>query len=130
VVRVQVRAVAALAAVVLVACTLLVGWHKATVTHGVCVEHGDEVHLDRVGDAERAQAGDADQIGTSTWELIDGDHHCAIAAISRDPHAACGGDAAAAAPDLSDDATTPPPARAAAAAVALYRLAPKTSPPV
>ena len=128
-VRAHVRAVAALAAVVLVACTFLVGWHKATVMHGVCAEHGDELHVGRVGDDPHPEHGDAAELHDSPWELVDGDHHCAIAAASRDPHAAPGGHDAAAAPDLSDDATPLPPALVAAHAVALYRLAPKTSPP-
>lgn len=125
------RALAGLAAVVLVACTLLVGWHKATVTHGVCVEHGDELHLgvNIIGsDHERAQDSDSDQIESSTWELVDGDHHCVIAATSRDPLAA--GATLGASPDFADDHALLTPALAAPAAVALYRLAPKTSPPV
>jgi hypothetical protein len=125
-----VRALGAFAACVLVACTLLAGWHKATVAHGVCVEHGDELHLDKIGDHDRAPASDSDQIEPSTWVLVDGDHHCAIAATSRDPLAAPGAAEAAAAPDLSDDPTGAPPTLAAAPAVVLYRLAPKTSPPV
>jgi hypothetical protein len=123
------RALAAFAAVVLVGCTLLVGWHKATVMHGVCAEHGDELHLDRVGEHQRAEASDSAQIESSTWVQGDGDHHCTIAATSRDPIAAGASHAAAAAPDVSDHASLPH-ALVAPAAVALYRLAPKTSPPV
>lgn len=124
------RALAAFAALSLVTCTLLAGWHKATVAHGVCVEHGEALHLDRISDRDRAPASDSDQIEPSTWVLVDGDHHCAIAATSRDPLAAPGAAEAAAAPDLSDDPTALPPVLAATPAVALYRLAPKTSPPV
>ena len=123
------RALAAFAAVMLVGCMLLVGWHKATVMHGVCAEHGDELHLDRVSEHERAEASDSAQIESSTWVQVDGDHHCVIAATSRDPVSTAAAHAAAAAPDVSDHAP-PPPALVAPAAVALYRLAPKTSPPV
>jgi hypothetical protein len=123
------RALAAFAAVMLVGCTLLVGWHKATVMHGVCAEHGDELHLDRVGEHERAEASDSAQLESSTWVQVDGDHHCVIAATSRDPISTAAGHDLAALPDLCDD-TSPPHALVAPAAVALYRLAPKTSPPV
>jgi hypothetical protein len=123
------RALAAFAAVVLVGCTLLVGWHEATVMHGVCVEHGDELHLDRVSDHERAEASDSDQVESSTWVPVDGDHHCVITGTSRDPITAGASPDVAAAAALADE-PSPPPALAAPAAVALYRLAPKTSPPV
>ena len=132
------RALAGFAAVVLVACTLLVGWHKATVTHGVCVEHGDELHLDRIiigdegivagGDHERAAPSESAQLESSTWQLRDGDHHCAIAATSRDPLAASSTEHAVA-PAWVDDFRTPP-VTAGPAPRTLYRLAPKTSPPV
>lgn len=138
-VRAHTRALAGFAAFVLVACTLLVGWHEATVMHGVCAEHGDELHLDVItigdggtvagGDHERAEASDSDQIESSTWVPVDGDHHCVIAATSRDPITTAAGHDVAAAADLSEP-TSLPPALAGPAAVAIYRLAPKTSPPV
>ena len=128
-VRAHTRALAGFAAFVLVACTLLVGWHKATVMHGVCAEHGDELHLDRVGEDRRAEAGDSAQIEPTAWVPVDGDHHCVIAATSRDPITTAVGHELAAAHDLSEP-TSLPAALAAPAVVALYRLAPKTSPPV
>jgi hypothetical protein len=36
---------AALAAIFLVASMGLAGWHRATVIHGRCFEHGEELHL-------------------------------------------------------------------------------------
>jgi hypothetical protein len=125
-----VRALAATAAFVLVACTLLVGWHRATVTHGVCAEHGGDLHLDKVAEHACAHDSDADQVDGNTWELRDGDHHCQILATSRDPLSAPAAATAAAAPDPFDDGAAPPPALAAPAGLARYRLAPKTSPPV
>jgi len=124
------RAVAALAALVLVAGVLVVGWHKAAVAHGVCTEHGEELHLQRLS-APAQDHGPATEtrIGASTWELRDGDHHCTIAATSRDP-ATAGVDAPVVlAADEPVDLLALPAALADARTV-LYRLAPKTSPPV
>lgn len=121
------RALAGFAAAVLVACTLLVGWHKATVTHGVCVEHGDELHLDQISDHERASSSDSAQLESSTWQLRDGDHHCAIAATSRDQVDATSSEHEIA-PVASGEVWQPP--ITSPSARSLYRLAPKTSPPV
>jgi hypothetical protein len=124
------RATAALAALVLVGTTLLVGWHKANVEHGVCAEHGEQLHLRRVAELAPQDAADhAARIGAATWELKDGDHHCAVAATTRsatsaDTHAPQIVDAGEHVEQLAL------PAQLAVAHVELYRLAPKTSPPV
>ena len=80
------RATAALAALVLVGATLLVGWHKASVEHGVCAEHGEELHLRRLNPTVASPAAEPDgasRVGAATWELKDGDHHCAVAATTH-----------------------------------------------
>ena len=124
------RATAALAALVLVGTTLLVGWHKAHVEHGVCAEHGEELHLQRVAETPaEAPADHAARIGAATWELKDGDHHCAVAATCR---SAASADTHA--PQIVDagEHVLPLalPAQLEATPVAVYLIAPKTSPPV
>jgi uncharacterized protein (DUF2237 family) len=123
------RATAALAALVLVGTTLLVAWHKAHVEHGVCAEHGEELHLERTGASTAQPVDDASRIRPSTFELEDGDHHCAVAATTR--HATTGGAHAPQVVDAGEHAVQLAlPAQLAALHVELYRLAPKTSPPV
>jgi len=124
------RATAALAVLVLVGSTLLVGWHRASVAHGVCAEHGEELHLRRIGqrDATQVPADGATRIGASTWELRDGDHHCAVAATTRDP-ATAGADAPALVAVVEPDDAPALPVDPTGATAVLYHLAPKTSPP-
>jgi hypothetical protein len=122
------RIVAAVAALLVVGGTLVVGWHRATVTHGVCVEHGDELHLERVADHERASADGVARMEASTWEVRDGDHHCQVAATSRTAVAVGDDPTVSQAPPASVDQDLPHTV-ARASAVALLRIAPKTSPP-
>lgn len=131
------RAIAAVSAALLIACTLLVDWHRATTMHGVCAEHGDELHLVQVDELRGApdahghdpgDAGDPAEVTRSSFVPTDGDHHCQITATTTvrmpdvDDH-----------PRAAPTAATDPhaiPAAAPLAARALFRLAPKTSPPV
>lgn len=126
--RVVHRLVAALSAAALVVGVLLVGWHQATVIHGVCVEHGGELHLDKVADHDHAQDDPTSRLERSAWILGDGDHDCTILATASAALVAPG----APSPVLAHEDAAPalPAARADAAVVAIYRLAPKTSPPV
>lgn len=122
------RLVAAIAATALVAGLLLVGWHQASVTHGVCVEHGGELHLSKVADHDHDQDDPTSRVEQSAWVLGDGDHDCSILASSR--HATVTADVAVVVVARQDDAPALPAACSDATPVAIYQLAPKTSPPV
>lgn len=124
------RTIAALLGLVaIVLGTVGVHRHVTTVEHGRC-EHGAEVHLEQVGEpvlaASMSEPGTGPVLAEPVWWESEGDHHCgAIAPI------------VCAAPELQA-ALVPAPAGAedeppgtsrVAVATALYRLAPKTSPP-
>jgi hypothetical protein len=122
------RTVAALAALVLVATMGLAGWHRATVLHGHCAEHGDALHLEKVADVTVVADAGVSTISSSAFLLEDGDDHCEILAASHTTAAVATGPhphvtvAAHVAPTLPDTLVAP-------GAAALYLLAPKTSPP-
>ena len=117
----------------LLGCTMLIGWHRATVAHGRCVEHGDEIHLDRVGGvtawvADGVDDGDGqDHLGASDWAARDGDHHCDLLTA---PHGVASIDTPRLdAAHLEAPPAPPAPRVVAPASASLFRLAPKTSPP-
>jgi len=125
------RAIAALLGL----CAILLGTvgvhrHVTTVEHGWCEEHGAEVHLERVGAPGEgphvAQAGGGPVLAEPVWWESEGDHHCgAIAPIC------CAQPALQAALITAPAGAEPerPSLSRVAIATALYRLAPKTSPP-
>jgi hypothetical protein len=127
--RRRVRLLAASAAALLVATSLLVSWHRASVIHGVCADHGDAMHLEKLADHAHAPDDPISHLEDGTWLPGEGDHHCAILAIARDPLGAPG-DGGPVAEAAAGDPGDLPTARVPAPAGALYRLAPKTSPPV
>lgn len=106
-----------------------VGVHRhATVeTHARC-EHGAEVHVERVGEAVAVpDAGGGPVLADPVWWESEGDHHCGAVApiVCAQPELVtvlvglpAGFEADV--PDVSRVAIT----------TALYRLAPKTSPPI
>jgi hypothetical protein len=119
---------AATTAWLLVASILLVGWHRAHVVHGVCAEHGEEIHYERVAGAHAATGSDVASLTDVGWIASDGDSHCEILATAHTPHQA------SVAPThhhvvVAAVDPTPPWLTPAPPALALYRLAPKTSPP-
>jgi len=109
----------------LVASMVLVGWHRATVLHGKCVEHGEEVHLEKIADHVPAPS---DSIAPSSWLQLGGDSHCEILATANTPLTASHAPVAHHAVIVSV-ADAPLVAIAPPVAAQLYRLAPKTSPP-
>lgn len=123
-------AIAALAAFALVGCTLLVAWHRAETLHGVCAEHGDQIHLTRTqADAAPPRPADAGEARLVTGSYVpqDGDFHCDVVATAFGVVAAHGGD-----DHQTDVGPVPGDALALAAPAprgARYRLAPKASPP-
>lgn len=100
--------------------------HVSVETHGRC-EHGAEVHLERVGQAvPPPETGAGPVLAAPVWWESEGDHHCSVIA----PLVA----------DETQVATLAVPAPAnvdhavhlvsrVAIAAALFRIAPKTSPP-
>lgn len=101
--------------------------HTAVETHARC-EHGGFVHVERVSDAPPVQTADGHPtLAEPIWWETEGDHHCCSAVPF-----------AAAAPEIH---IQPAPALTAAEphsaiisrvaiTAALFRLAPKTSPPI
>ena len=118
----------ALAALFLVASIGLAGWHRATVMHGTCAEHGEALHFQKVAQAPAEADHEASSISRSTFVPGEGDEHCEILAA-----AAAAVDAPVAAQHhVVLEAHAAPPALIAHVpqSSALYRVAPKTSPPV
>ena len=124
------RARGLLLAAVLVASQASAWFHAVGITHVACLEHGEAVH-GRVLPAEDVQAAHAGDQGTLRADLATaaGHDHCANAALLR------WRDVALTAP-VALSAFAPAAGSAAFAAVhsvapasAVYRLAPKTSPP-
>ncbi len=104
-----------------------VHYHVAAEAHAIC-EHGAEVHVTQVGDARPPPPPDgAPTLAAPTWWQEHGDHHCAAAAqiVVAEPQLLT----AVVAMDLTRDDRVPPIAQVASPS-RLYRLAPKTSPPV
>jgi len=124
------RARGVLLAAVLVASQASAWFHAVGISHVACLEHGEAIH-GRVLPAVDAQATRAGDQGTLVADLAAaaGHDHCANAALLR------WRDVALTAPvALSAFVPTTGPAPFAAAptaapASAVYRLAPKTSPP-
>lgn len=120
------RITAAIAAGVLLASMVLVGWHRATVVHGRCLEHGDEIDLERIASGN-AKHSDGVAVTPASFAQGAGDGHCEILAAS---HAS-----STVAPVFAHHAAivivtqAQPPALAPSSSCELYRLAPKTSPP-
>lgn len=124
------RAIAAVTAAVLVLGGLVLAWHRAEVVHGICGEHGEALHLSKQ-DAEHAHAQDDEtrHLEKSAWIQLEGDHHCALIATFRDPVV---DERCTVAPELApaEEAPALPAGAAAPRVAAIWRLAPKTSPPV
>jgi hypothetical protein len=121
--------IAAVAAIALVGALLVSGSHRAAVRHVECVEHGEQVEVEQVGAVSDVTDTSAASFHASDWAVTGDDDHCGIlGAASRPVSAAASGCDSVGVIALDDPAititATPAPASA------LYRLAPKTSPPV
>lgn len=118
---------AAFAAVVLVACQLLAHAHEAATRHVVCAEHGEQIEAVRL-------AGTDDGCEQSHWFGVDGDgggQH-ADCEITRALHQASIAPLAPLLAHLAVVEAQPAVTSAPDTTVtvsALYRIAPKTSPP-
>jgi hypothetical protein len=115
---------AAAMAVLLLACTLLAGWHEATVRHARCVDHGELVE---VGAAGARVVGDQ-QIAAHDGTSTEPHDHCALCPRTHDgtppalTHVAV---------PMRSVAPVAPRALRPRIVIAhgIVRLAPKTSPP-
>lgn len=123
------RASAALAALVFVLTSLFGMVHDATTSHVRCAAHGELV------DSEGLVAGVVGPAcstiaGAPALARGHGDEHCLLASAVRASRIAPRPPTLIAAIAIIDSPSTPPPGLAAAPAAGLYRIAPKTSPPV
>lgn len=119
------RAVAALAAALLMAVGVLGARHEAEVAH-VRDQKGDLVHAQELAEHHHGAASSAHLHGTEAHGHAPG--ACALLAVVHAPALAARAPAAAAALAIAHD-LQPPPIAAVHGAIAGYRLAPKTSPP-
>ncbi len=113
----------------LVTSVLLVSWHRATVLHGHCLEHGEMIELTVVAAGPHAtpNPGSA-EMSSADWTRLGTGEHCAILAVTHVPLTSTASVALAHVVVASDVAAEPAPLPALVA-VPLYSLAPKTSPP-
>jgi hypothetical protein len=101
--------------------------HVTVETHARCV-HGDEVHVQRVSDAAPTHAaGGTPTLADPIWWETEGDHHCGAAApiVAAEPEVV-----ALLVPAVAGFEQDPVVTSRLASASALFRLAPKTSPPI
>ncbi len=116
---------AAALAIVFAACTLIAGWHQATVIHARCAAHGELVH---VGGGVHRKLG-AHQIAARDADGGDGEHeHCQLCPRTHDGAPAISAHVPVAMPPVAP-APLPAPRVIAIATEAPLRDAPKTSPP-
>lgn len=127
------RASAALAALVFVLTGLLGMVHEATTAHVRCAAHGELVDSDGPVAAVVGPACETIASTIASAPLLahgHGDEHCLLASAVRASRIAPRPPILIAAIAVIDARVTPPPERAAPRAAGLYRIAPKTSPPV
>jgi hypothetical protein len=101
--------------------------HIAEEAHVVC-EHGAEVHVERIGDSIAPPSeGGGPTIAAPTWWEVGGDEHCSSTASIVCRASATFAIQSAVVATASRELI---PVERAAVARAVYRLAPKTSPPL
>ena len=123
------RVSAALAALMFVLTSLLGVVHEATTSHVRCAAHGELV--DSGGFAAAAVGPECGTIASAPLRARGhGDEHCLLAAAIRASRIAPRPPIVTAAIAAVVSLATPPPVRAAPRAAGVYRIAPKTSPPV
>ncbi len=114
---------AAATAIVVAVCTLLAGWHQATVLHARCAQHGELYHVG-AGGHRIADHRIAARDGAETDEH----DHCSMCPRTHDGAATRSIVVQVAMPPASA-VITPAPRAIAIAARGTLHLAPKTSPP-
>jgi len=121
------RARAALTALAFALASLLGVIHEATTRHVVCAAHGELIHAD--APAKVAKATPQDVVTARAPTTTHGDDHCALAQALRQSRVAPRVPVLAAVVASVDDVVALAPRPAASVTSALYRTAPKTSPP-
>lgn len=123
------RASAAVAALVFVLTSVFGMVHEATTAHTRCAAHGELVDVDGIAGAVVGPA--CRTIGSApALARGHGDEHCLLASAVRASRVAPRPPTLIAARAPIDSHVTSPPELAAVRAAGLYRIAPKTSPPV
>ena len=124
------RASGLLLAAVLVASQASAWFHAVAISHVACLEHGEAVHR-RVLPSDEAQAVRSGTTSTLSADLttVSGHDHCANAALLRWRDVALTAPTALSVLTPVGQTATFAVALSAAPASAVYRLAPKTSPP-
>jgi len=125
--RVRVRA--ALIALAFLTASLFGALHEAATAHVRCAEHGELIDSDGPVPAVAAPASDAIAPAKPSARGH-GDDHCLVAAATRASRIVPVSPALAQVVVTVDDLVLALSAPARATAASLYRLAPKTSPPV
>jgi hypothetical protein len=122
------RALAALLGLLaIVLGTVGVAHHNAVETHVRC-EHGDLVHVERVAETEPAETADGVASFKSPIRLDTEDHHHCCSAVQLT--AAAPTSQILSAPAVAAAKQVPGIVSRVEITAALYRLAPKTSPPI
>jgi hypothetical protein len=121
------RARAAVTALAFALASLLGVIHEATTRHVVCAAHGELIHAD--APSKVAKAAPQDAIGARAPSSTDGDDHCALAQALRQSRIAPRVPVLAPVVASVDDVVALAPRATVPVASALYRTAPKTSPP-
>ncbi|HEX4423333.1 MAG TPA: hypothetical protein VH165_35735 [Kofleriaceae bacterium] len=129
------RVHAALTALVFVLSGVIGMVHEATTRHVRCEEHGELVDVNVASIANAPARSAAAESADSTLRdaapaAMHGHEHCSLTGAMRDARAELRTTATVAAPIAIADIATTAPRAIAAPHDALYRTAPKTSPPV
>jgi hypothetical protein len=124
------RARGLLLAFVLVVSQASAWFHAAAISHVACLEHGEAMHAVSAGGMSAARRNDVGQVGIrADLATAAGHDHCANAALLRWRDVALTAPSTLAPLVIAPRSLTVAPAGDAAHGAAVYRLAPKTSPP-
>ena len=123
------RGAGLLLAVVLVASQASAWFHAVAISHVACAEHGEAIHRTTPAAADVHAARGSARTVSADLATVSGHDHCANAALLRWRDVALTAPAKLAAFDPSSQSTEVRPAYHAVLSAAVYRLAPKTSPP-
>jgi len=122
------RLQAALTALAFVLASLFGILHEAATAHARCAEHGELIHRDATVASTEGPT-NAATLGELRTEAIPGHEHCSLTSATRESRLVPRPPAIAPAPVASSAVVAATPRAVPARGGALYRTAPKTSPP-